>query len=116
MGDVRSVSIAEVGDAPSVRRPGRQCADAPTGRDLYRFAAFGIHHKDVRSAVVVAIGMAGGDKGQAAAVGRPGRLRVIPITLGKLACRATGSVNDKQVTAAVVRKTLTVIAILEGGD
>src|SRR5262249_60264871 len=68
------------------------------------------------SSVVVAGGMGGGDKGQAATVGRPGRLRVVPITLGELACLATGSVNDKQVTAAVVRKALTVVAILEHGD
>src|SRR5262245_9831435 len=60
--------------------------------------------------------MAGGDKGQAATVGRPSRLRVIPIALGELARLATGRVNDKQVAAAVVRKTLTVVAILEGGD
>ena len=115
-GGVRSVSIAKIGDAPSVRRPGWQRADAIAGRDPYRFAALDVHHKDVRSAVVVAVGMAGGDEGQTATIGRPGRLGVVPITLGELTCRATGSVNDQQVAAAVVRKTLTVVAILEGGD
>src|SRR5262245_29242530 len=60
--------------------------------------------------------MAGRNKNQAATVGRPGRLRVVPIALGELARRATGSVNDKQVAAAVVGKPLAVVAILERGD
>src|SRR5712691_2055636 len=60
--------------------------------------------------------MAGRNKNQAATIGRPGRLRVVPITTGELVCLATGSIDDKQVAAAIIGKTLTVVAILECGD
>src|SRR5882724_818279 len=66
--------------------------------------------------VVVAIVVAGRDKGQAAAIGCPGRLGVVPIAIGELAGRTGDDIDDKQVATAIINKTLPIGAILEPGD
>src|SRR5262245_29809503 len=66
--------------------------------------------------VVVAVMMAGRDKSQTAPIGRPGRLSVVPITIGDLASLTRDRIDDEQVPTAIIHKTLAIGAILEPGD
>src|SRR5262245_1558378 len=99
-GCVLRVGIAKIRNRLSVGRPRRQRTGATTWSELHGLAPRSVHHEDVLGMVVVTVVVASRDKRNAAAIGRPGRLDVVPLAIGELAGLTSGRIDDKQVSTA----------------